>query len=94
MPSASLELALLEVGAGEDELRGADLLDVVEAAFEQHERTLGDDLRLLELSALAVDLGERAEHVAGLGLELRVDEDREGLPELRDRERRRSRADG
>ncbi len=81
-----VELTLLDVGAGEDELRRPDLLDVIESPLEKLERACGDDFGLVEIALRAVDLGERAQHVAGLGLEVRVDEDRERVSELRDRD--------
>ncbi len=80
--------------SSEDELCRADLLDVVDPSFEKLERASCNGFRLFQVALLAVDLGQRAEHVARLRLEVCLDEDAEGLTELSYRDVRRLRASG
>ena len=67
---------------GQDELRRPEFLNQVATALEQEECALRDRLGLLEVAALAVDLGERLRRSRLPSSKFRLDEDFECLLEL------------
>src|SRR5579884_1281975 len=75
------EPTLLEQRTPEHELGAADLVDVVDATVEQLEGTPGLFLGQLDVARAQMDLRERRDGPAGIGVAPEVERDRERLLE-------------
>src|SRR6266545_888505 len=79
------QAALLHERAAEDDLRGADLVQKVDAALEEGQSLARETLGLLEVVQLEMDGGERPRRLRGLFLAVRVERGRVGGLQVLDR---------
>src|SRR5262249_17055118 len=77
-----VQAILLDEGATERQLGGADLGEIVEPIAEQLERLARSGLGLLEATGLEIDLGKRAHDGGSLDVAALVEEDANRLLEV------------